>query len=77
MRKCLAARKMQDHIIYAETERKVYNECVKKSRETNHLQDKFVHYTFGFSKNMCIPRHERQRGPLYFLTLHILVFPVM
>ena len=64
-----AARKMQDHITHAQTERKVYNECVKKSRETYHLQDKFVHYTFDFSRNVCIPHHARQMGPLYFQTL--------
>ncbi|XP_078328084.1 uncharacterized protein LOC144623518 [Crassostrea virginica] len=64
-----AALKVQDHITHAQTDKKVYNECVKKSRETYHLQDKFVHYTFDFSQNVCIPHHAWQMGPLYFQTL--------
>lgn len=64
-----AARKMQEHITHAQAERKVYNDCVKRSRDTYHSQDRFVHYTFDFSQNVCIPHHSRQMGPLYFKTL--------
>lgn len=60
---------MQEHITHAKTERKVYIDCVKRSRDTYHSKDKFVHYTFDFSQNVCIPHHLRQMGPLYFQTL--------
>lgn len=49
-----AARKMQEHTTHAQAERKVCNDCVKRSRDTYHSQDRFVHYTFDFSQNVFI-----------------------
>lgn len=65
-----AARKIQEHITHAQAERKMYNDCVKRSRDTYHSQDRFVHYTFDFNQNVCIPHHSRQMPPPpYFQTL--------
>ena len=66
-----ATRRMQEHIRHVQAERETYNDCVKRARDTYQLPDdeKFVHYTFDFSQNVCIPHHSRQMGPLYFQTL--------
>jgi hypothetical protein len=50
--KLMAAGRMRDHIIHVQTERDVNNNCVKRSHETYHLQDKFIHYTSDFSQNV-------------------------
>lgn len=63
--------KMKDHIMSAQRERAVYNDCLKKSavsRDDNSI-NRYCHYTFDFSQNMCLPHHARQMGPLYFTTL--------
>uniref|UniRef100_A0A8W8N980 DUF7869 domain-containing protein n=1 Tax=Magallana gigas TaxID=29159 RepID=A0A8W8N980_MAGGI len=37
-----APRKMQKHITHTQAKRKVYNDCVKRSRDTYRLQDRFT-----------------------------------
>lgn len=65
-----AANKMRDHVLLAQKERELYNNCIRKSREThnNDSRDKYTHYTFDFSQNVSLPHHSRQMGPLYFTT---------
>ena len=71
---------MKQHITNAQRERDVYNECVKRARETADLnEERFVHYTFDFSQSVALPHHSRQMGPVYFLSLrkvHIFGFRI-
>lgn len=41
----------------------------KRYRDTYHSYDRFVHYTFDFSRNVCISHHSRQMGLMYFQRL--------
>ena len=43
----------------------------KRAKETHSDPDaeNYVHYTFDFSQNVCLPHHSRQMGPVYFATL--------
>ena len=60
---------MQEHITHAQTERKVYNECVKKVLRDIPFAGQFCALYFLYSQNVRIPHHARQMGPLYFQTL--------
>ena len=63
--------KLQEHILDAQKERDVYNDCVKQAKETseNDIEQRYIHYTFDFSQSVSIPHHSRQMGPLYFASL--------
>ena len=58
-------------MINAQKERELYNDCVKRAKETCILSsDKRTnHYTFDFSQNVSIPHFSRQMGPIYFMSL--------
>lgn len=62
---------LREHVINAQKERDVYNTCVRRAKESfrNDALEKYIHYTFDFSQNVCVPHHSRQMGPLYFLSL--------
>jgi len=65
---------LRDHILTAQKERGVYNDCIKLSKATNHQapNTRYNHYTFDFSQNVSIPHHARQMGPVYFTSLRII-----
>jgi hypothetical protein len=63
-----STQKLQEHVLLAQKERETYNTCVKRAREAGG-NDHYVHYTFDFSQNVCIPHHARQMGPVYFTSL--------
>ncbi|XP_060600079.1 uncharacterized protein LOC132753609 isoform X1 [Ruditapes philippinarum] len=60
---------LRDHVLLAQKERDLYNECIRRSVDTRDSEEKFVHLTFDFSQNVSLPHFSRQMGPLYFLTL--------
>ncbi|XP_053379714.1 uncharacterized protein LOC123532084 [Mercenaria mercenaria] len=60
-----ATTELRDHILVAQNERELYNECIKKCKE----DPDYTHYTFDFSQNVALPHRSRQIGPLFFLTL--------
>ncbi|KAH3714846.1 hypothetical protein DPMN_057548 [Dreissena polymorpha] len=66
-----AAENFKQHVINAQKERELYNDCVKRAKETCILSsDKRTnHYTFDFSQNVSIPHFSRQMGPIYFMSL--------
>ncbi|KAH3836727.1 hypothetical protein DPMN_110101 [Dreissena polymorpha] len=43
------------HILLAQKERDVYNDCIRKSKEANEGPDGYVHFTFDFSQNVSLP----------------------
>ncbi|XP_052250406.1 uncharacterized protein LOC127857785 [Dreissena polymorpha] len=53
--KLLAVDALKTHILQAQREREVYNECLRKSSEEN-----FVHFTFDFSQSVTMFHHARQ-----------------
>lgn len=63
------SQKMHTHISTAQKEREVYNQCIKRAKETRGQQNEYQHYTFDFSQSVGIPHHARQMGPAYFTTL--------
>ncbi|KAH3812649.1 hypothetical protein DPMN_141086 [Dreissena polymorpha] len=66
-----AAENFKQHVINAQKERELYNDCVKRAKETCILSsDKRTnHYTFDFSQNVSIPHFSRRMGPIYFMSL--------
>ena len=69
--KLQSADALRDHVMTAQTERDLYNNCVKRAKETNALPpaERINNYTFDFSQNVSIPHHSRQMGPVYFTSL--------
>ncbi|XP_052218067.1 uncharacterized protein LOC127835668 [Dreissena polymorpha] len=67
--KLTATDSFRNHILLAQKERDVYNDCIRKSKEANEGPDRYVHFTFDFSQNVSLPHYSRQIGWLYFLTL--------
>ena len=68
--KLQSTERMRQHILLAQKEREVYNSCVTQARESyqNSAIPNYVHYTFGYCQNVCLPHHSRQMGPVYFTT---------
>ena len=56
-----AAAKMTEHVVIAQQERDLYNQCIKQAK-----QGQLTHFTFDFSQNVSLPHHSRQMGPLFF-----------
>jgi len=63
--KLSSAEALRQHILTAQKKRDAYNKCIKKAAGN----DVYVHFTFDFSQNICLPHHARQMGPVYFASL--------
>ena len=62
---------LKEHVLTAQKEKENYNACIKRAKESRGSgeADPYVHYTFDFSQNVCLPHRSRQMGPAYFATL--------
>ena len=62
---------LRQHVLTAQKERETYNTCIRRAKDTygDDEVDNYVHYTFDFSQNVCLPHHSRQMGPVYFTSL--------
>ena len=68
--KLASTERMRHHVSLAERERELFNSCIKQARETyqNDAVPNYVHYTFNFCQNVCLPHHLRHMGPVFFST---------
>ena len=62
---------LKEHVLTAQKESENYKACIKRAKESRGSGEvgPYVHYTFDFSQNVCLPHHSRQMGPAYFATL--------
>ena len=59
---------MTDHVLAAQNERELYNQCIERAQNGNIDGTNYFHLTFDYCQNVTVPHHGRQMGPVYFTT---------